>query len=550
MEKLKSIKILLPWMWKIWKGYRLQAGINALIGITLVATDLVFVWGTKLCIDIATHKRADIELSRAFILLLLIILIQIALSFASRWVKALLGVKSQNKMQRDYFAHLLSGQWTGVKAYHSGDLLNRLEKDVNEIVSFLTESLPALLTTTVQMLGAFAFLFVMDRTLACIIIVLIPVFLVTSKLYVKKTRKLTHAIRKTDSRIQSVMQEGVQHLTVIKTLEKANEVIENFSNIQGKLRSEVREKTIYSSISALIMNVGFSAGYMFTFIWGVSNLEKGAITYGALMAFMQLVGQIQGPARSLTQFIPIFISAFTAGERLMEIENIKEEQNKKSTPIASPTGLRVQHLMFSYADGSRKIFEDFSYDFKPGSITAIQGETGEGKTTLVRLMLALISPNSGCIELYNETSHALASAETRCNFAYVPQGNTLLSGTIRSNLLMGNPKATEEQMKEALRTACADFVFSLPKGLETPCGEGGDGLSEGQAQRISIARAILKSGGILLLDEATSALDEQTERMVINNLLSTEEGRTLIFVTHRPALLEHKPDIIKLVRPE
>ena len=288
---------------------------------------------------------------------------------------------------------------------------------------------------------------------------------------------------------------------------------------------------------------------MLTFTWGTVSLQRGLITYGALIAFIQLVGQIQGPARQLARYVPLFISAFTATERLMELENIHHEAAKGDRLLSGRVGLRLEHLTFAYEKGSKKIFDNFSYDFPPQSITAILGETGSGKTTLVRLLLNLIRAQAGSLYLYDAQGLRLeASPDTRCNFAYVPQGNTLLSGTIKENLLLGRPDATDEELHEALRLAAADFISELPDGIESICGEGGTGLSEGQAQRIAIARAVLLDTPVLLLDEATAFADPESEAEIQQALTTLVKGRTVLVIAHRPAAIRGAHRIVVMER--
>ena len=462
------------------------------------------------------------------------------ISFARRWIAALLGVKAQNTMQLALFRRLLSNEWTGRETRHSGDVLNRLVRDVNDVTSVITETLPSALVVLTRLAGAFLFLYSMDAMLACLIVAIVPVFLFFSRLYVRKMREITREIRDTDSTIQSTMQESIQHRIILKTLERIQTMTDTLDGMQQKLRSQVRTRTVFSSVSGTLLKAGFATGYLVTFLWGVSRLHDGSITYGMMIAFIQLVGQIQGPFREMTKFVPVIISAFTAGERLMELEESPSEKEGEPIKFPNGTGLRLTNVSFSYEPTSRKILKDFSFDFPPGSRTAILGETGSGKTTLIRLILALLHPRSGKVELYDDNLSEEVSPLTRCNFVYVPQENTLFSGTVRSNLLLGNPDASEEEMKEVLHTACADFVLSLPDGLDTQLGENNAGLSQGQAQRISIARALLRKGNILLLDEATSALDSTTESRLLQNLLEwLSPNQTLLFVTHRTAVLEH-----------
>lgn len=545
MEKLTSSKDIFIWLYNTWKGYKLQTIINIAIGILLVFTDLAFVWGTKLCIDIATHNNTRFSLKSAITLLIILLITQLLLSYASKWVKATLGAKSTCQMQKDNYRHLLQCDWSALKQYHSGDILNRLEKDIDSIVTFLTESIPSLLATVTRLIGAFLILYIMNKTLALIIIIICPLFLIISKLYVKKTRLITHDIRTSESKIQTTIQEGLQHITVLKTFGKTLWATEILNETQNNLKKGIKNKTIYSSISSLTMNFGFSAGYIFTFTWGVLNLENGIITYGALIAFMQLIGQIQAPIRNLSRYIPIFINAFTASERIIELQAIKQEKLFYKPLLKGDVGIELKNVTFQYPKG-RHIFENFSYNFTPHSKTAIVGETGKGKTTLIRLALSLLHPQKGCIEIYNKTTRLSLTNLSRNNFSYVPQGNTLLNGTIKSNLILGNEYATETDMVNALTAACANFVFNSEKGLDMPCGEGGNGLSEGQAQRISIARALLKPCSILIMDEATSSLDEDTEKNVIKNITNLYPEKTIIFITHRPEILKYCTHVLHL----
>ena len=529
------------------RGHSLQITLNTTVGILLVLLDLAFVWATKLAIDVATHNTTAVTLHQAFLLIALIMFTRIVLGLSSRWIRAILGVKAQNSMRQHLFNRLLRCKWTELKTYHTGNLTNRIEHDVNDVVNFVTESIPSFITTLAQFIGAFFFLFFMDSTLAIIIVCVIPFFIISSKLYIKKMRKLSHQARDEESKIQSTIQESLQHVMIIKTLQRVAYFTNKLTSQQAQLHQIILSRTRYATISSSLLNLGFATGYFVTFVWGATSLSKGLITYGAMLAFIQLVGQIQGPVRNLSKFIPIFITSFTATERLMDIENIAQEEANTPTKLLPSVGVQLSNLTFQYTTSSRLIFNNFSYSFPAGSITAIVGETGAGKTTLIRLLLSLIQPTEGKIALIDGSGKEFTMRpDLRANFAYVPQGNTLFSGTIRSNLLLGKPDATDEELKTALHTAAADFVYKKAKGLETPCGEAGDGLSEGQAQRIAIARALLADGNVFIFDEATSSLDPTTEETVLQRIVTHFANRTLIFITHRPLVLKYVTQKLKL----
>ena len=551
MASPHQIKHLFAWFWRTSRGIRMKSVVNIILGLLVVALDFAFIWATKMTIDTATGQDGH-PLWLGCALLVGIGLVNISISFARQWSSALLGVKSQNLMQLRAFARLMHSVWTGKEQFHSGDVMNRLIRDANEITAIITDTLPAALCVCVRLVFAFIYLFHFDSWLAIVVLVVAPFFLFLSKIYINKMRKLTREIRNTDSRIQSILQESIQHRMVLKTLEQSNGMVKKLSLTQNHLQGQVKHKTLFSSFSNLTVNLGFTAGYLLTFIWGVYRLDAGAITYGTMLAFIQLVGQIQGPFRDMTRFVPAIIGAITAAERMEQLEQTPTEESSERQYFPHGAGIRFNNVTYMYKDGHRNILDNFSFDFAPGSTTAILGETGAGKTTLIRLILSLLMPTQGSVEFYDKEKCVLASPDTRCNLVYVPQGNTLLSGTILDNLLLGNPEATEADMYQALRMACADFVFSLPDSINTVCGEGGTGFSEGQAQRIAIARALLRQGNILLLDEATSALDTETEQQLIANMssLAKEKKQTVLFITHRPAVVEYCENTLQLKRNE
>ena len=542
-ESQYSSMQILRWLWDAWKGNRFQAVLNASIGLLQVVVSLWSVWAIQNAIDIASGvKPGSIYLGVA--LMGLLVLCNFALNISSVWIKNILGIRAQNRMQQRLLDRILRSEWHSKERRHSGDVINRLEMDVTHVINFLTEVLPSSVSTTALFLGAFAYLYSLDKTLSLIIIVMMPIVAILSRFYVSKMRHLSREVRKSDSKVQSVLTETIQNRMLIKIMESDDAMVDKLESTQSELRQNVVKRTWFSVIANFILNFGFSLGYLIAFLWSALRLSNHTLTFGGMTAFLQLVNRVQGPARNLTHLIPQFVSVFTAAERLMELEENPLEEQGKPVYVKAPCGIRLKNITYAYEEGGN-VIDNLSFDFLPGSCTAILGETGAGKTTLVRMILALMKPQQGEVEIYNSHDSKPLSPLMRCNFVYVPQGNTLLSGTIRDNLRLGKLDATDEEMEEALHTSCADFVLTLPEGLDTVCSESGGGLSEGQAQRIAIARALLRDRSVMLFDEATSALDPETERKLLQNILAKHD-KTVIFITHRPAVIDYCDQTLKI----
>ena len=545
--KQKPILPIIKWLWAVAAGNRLQTLLNAVIGIASVVMSLVSVYVVRNAIDIASHAlEGDIYTAIAW--MGAVIIIDFALSISGIYVRNILGVKAQNRMQQKMLERVLRSEWSSRKAMHSGDIVNRLEGDVNVVVGFLTETMPGALSTSLLFIGAFCYLYSMDSTLALITIAVVPLCVVMSKFYVKKMRRLNRQVRDSDSKIQSVMQEIVQHTMLIRTLEGDQPMIGRLTESHRQLRQNIVSRTLFSVLSNLTLNLGFALSYLLTFAWSAIRLSQGTLSFGGMTAFLQLVSRIQGPARSLAKLLPQSVAVITAAERLMELEDIPEETEGEPIFVQPPCCLHLKNVSFRYDDNSPWVLKDFNYTFRPGTATAVMGGTGAGKTTLIRMLLALTKPQQGSVTIASETAPQKEETLThlhRCNFVYVPQGNTLMSGTIRENLLLAKPEATDDEMRNALHTSCADFVLSLPDGLDTVCSEHGGGLSEGQAQRIAIARALLRDRPVMLFDEATSALDAETEEQLLQNILATRK-KTIVFITHRKMVCRFCDDILKV----
>ena len=418
-------------------------------------------------------------------------------------------------------------------------MASRLSKDIETISNTTMDTLPQMIVTALQLVGAFLLMRWFDPRLAWALLLLTPVAIVFGKLVSRKLKKMTHAIRERESNIQMQVQEGVEFNVVLRSLESEGWAASRLDDMQQRLESDVLRRTKFTTVSKFALGSAFGLGYLLAFVWGGLGLRDGAITFGMMTSFLQLVGQIQHPILSILNMVPQVVHSTASIDRLEDLDASREtDESGDSNVLDGMLGVRIENMRFGYVTKQSEVFDGFSHDFCPGSKTAIMGKTGAGKTTLFRLLLGFVKPENGRMLVYSDSVVSAIGKETRANFVYVPQGNTLLSGTVRLNLQLAKPGATEDEMLYALHIACADFVTDLPKGLDTEIGERGRGLSEGQAQRIAIARGLLRPGNICLFDEVSSSLDESTEHELFERLFKAYPEKTMIFVTHRSAICE------------
>ena len=534
---MKGILKYVRWLWSHSVGARGAILVNILLGSLTVGLNLLFIFLCKRLVDIATGVEAG-SLGMYTAVILSVVVLRLVVNAVNVRVENLTNSKMNFIIRKDLYSNLLYAEWLGKEKRHTGDTVNRLESDVSTVTNVIVSDVPQIFTTVVQLLAALVFLCTMEWRLAALLVLITPIFILFSRIFVRRLREMTRGIRETESEVQSHLQESLQHRMVIQSMENEGRMEDRLDDLQDREYGQIKERTRFNIIARTMVGAAFSFGYIAAFLWGVYGISEGALTFGIMTAFLQLVGQVQRPLVNLTRQIPSLIYSTTSIDRLMEMEDAPKEVAGHPVKLAGPAGIRVEDLDYRYPDGQRMILRGLTFDFPPLSRTAIVGETGSGKSTLIRLMLALLKPVNGRVVLYDGTQEVPASAATRCNLVYVPQGNTLFSGSVRENLRMGNPEATEEEMKAALETAVADFVFSLPDGMDTRCGEGGAGLSEGQAQRIAIARGLLRPGSILLLDEFSSSLDPETEQRLMDNLTKKAAGKTMIFITHRERIAQ------------
>ncbi|MBR2898652.1 MAG: ABC transporter ATP-binding protein [Fibrobacter sp.] len=551
----------LSWLWQSIRGVRLNVALRVAVGTLQVSLGLAMVWLSKRFIDDTIKNGSDQDVARMVGLLVLTVVGNVVLRQVYYYLTSVATIRQSNALRLSMFGRLFTRKLYSEKELLSGDVTSRFSKDVELVSEVATAKIPQMMVTAIQLLGAFLMLRWFDPRLAWALVLLTPLALVFGKFVSYRLRKMTLKIREGESRIQMHVQEGVENNAVLRSLGSAPWVSERLDSMQRTLHHDVVRQTRFSVISRLAFGGAFGLGYLLAFVWGGLGLRNGTITFGVMTSFLQLVGQIQGPILSILNNAPRLIHATASIDRLQELQgdgsvNGAEGTSKgamgdasdgaKTVPEGSSgLGVRLENVSFRYATADHDAIRNYTHDFKPGSKTAIMGTTGAGKTTLFRLMLGLVEPREGRVIVYSTDSCGSASvfeqpvsARTCDYFVYVPQGNTLMSGTVRYNLQLAKPDATEEELRHVLQVACAEFVFDLPHGLDTELGERGMGLSEGQAQRIAVARGLLRPGSVLLLDEISSALDEPTERTLFQRLFDNFKDKTVILVTHRAAVAE------------
>lgn len=528
---MKDFKSSLKGIAALCHQFRGRIFVSVMMGMLQVAASTAFVLISKHLIDIVTNE-ADGSLTVCVWILIGIVILRIAINvFASYWENISVAI-AQNKMRRDAFSHLLRSRWNGREVYHSADAVNRIYEDIRVLVDLVCVQIPDITIACCQLLAASVILVRMAPELLGMLVILMLVGIVGARLFFRTQRRISSEIRNLDSDSQRHIQDNLQNRSVVLSQIGIDNVLEKFKEIQGKLLSAFRRRLGYNSISRTFLSFGFMAGYTAAFLWGIFGIRDGVVTYGMMTAFLQLVGQVQRPLADLAKNVSKFIQSLASEERFDDLKALPEVDWFDGELLKEAPGIVFDNVTFAYQDMGRPVLKAFSYEFRAGSLTVITGETGCGKSTLVRLAMGLLMPTSGNVRF--KLSDKGDTALSMSNFMYVPQDNCLLSGTIRENLLLAAPQATEDEMRDALHIAAADFVFKLPLGLDTLCGEGGSGISRGQAQRIAIARALLHDGTVLILDEATSALDDETENIFLERLSERyRHKKTILFVSHR-----------------
>lgn len=539
----------IKWLWEYSTGFRIRLLIIILLSIGSVCASLAFVESTKVFINDAVEGKNLIAIMIAILIGLKVI--QLVCEQGEIYLRSLTRVKLENSLELRMFCALSDSKIQAKQRFHSGDEIYRLSSDVGVVAESVAFTFPILVYSIVQLIATWGYLITMQPLLTMAIGLIAPIIVFAGYHYTRLLVPVSRKVRQEGSKVNEYIQEHLQHHELISTMGQNKYVQAQVGNLQNSFLETLKSQIRFTIGADSLTEVGFASSYLAVFIWGIYGINNNTISYGELLVFIQLVGQLQRPIFLFKDQYPSWITAFASVERLMEITSLpKEEEYDDKCLLKGIPGVRFSNVSFRYSEDKRWIFKDFNYDFKPGSITAILGETGAGKSTLIKMILAILSPQRGEVYIYSNTAKeksVKASPRSRCNCVYVPQGNSIISGTIRYNLLLGNMNASETQMKEALYSASAEFVFNdFPDGLDTVIGERGLGISEGQAQRIAIARGLLRSGGLLLLDEPTSALDPETERLFIERLVKKSMNKTVIIITHKPEICKYVSDMVTI----
>ncbi len=532
----RQLKKEIAWLVRRMRRFRWQILCVGLLGLAGTLLGLGSSVASKHLIDAVTGHSAGTLIPAAAAMGGMMLGSLLFQGVSSR-VGAAIHIRVKNEMQRNVYTRILRAGWETLEPYRSGDLLNRLNSDVAAVSDGTIQLLPALCTSLVKFFGAFGIIAYYDPVMALIALLGVPVMLGLSRMLMRKLRDHNLAMKALSSEVMAFQEDSLRNLTSIKAFSLTDRFESELqqlqlSSVDAFLSYNAFQIRMTSSLSLVSMAVTASC-----FGWGVWQLWHGRITYGSLTLFLQLAATLRSAFSTLASLAQQMISMTTSAGRILAVEELKPEPQAVPEGLEEETALdiRLEQVCFRYQDGDI-ILDPFDLEARHGDLIALTGPSGEGKTTLLRLLLGLVEPVGGAAVLAGGSGRTYPiSAGTRCAFAYVPQGNSIFPGTIADNLRLVKPEATDEELEDALKTACAwEFVSRFPEGLEHRLGAGGRGVSEGQAQRLAIARALLRKAPILLLDEATSGLDMATERRLLDNLRLSGLLKTCILVTHRP----------------
>lgn len=536
------------WLFKYIIKYRFTIVLYVVLGVVATVMSLGVSVASKYLVDAVVDKASD-TIFRYAALAIGLVLFQYLFQALSSWITAVVSSKVNNDIRHEVYSKILCAGWRDIGSYHSGDLINRLEGDASTVSSGVISFIPAAFTRTVQFLGSLVIVLYYDKTMALIALMGAPFMFFSSRILVKTIRKYNKKGRELNGEILSYSEESMQNIQIIKSFDLTKQYINNFRAILENYRVIRLEYEKFSICMTIALSlIGVIVSYS-CYGWGIYRLWKGVISYGTMTLFIQISGVLTSSFSSLASLAPTAVSIATAAGRIMEVtdfeseSDLDKEQALKVLEASDKSGLHLvfDGVTFKYPEGEAEILKNASLEVRSGETVALVGPSGEGKTTVLKLILGLVAPTDG--ELYIEAlsgERVAVSDSTRRFCSYVPQSVNIFSGTVRENLTMVKPDATDEELIKAVKEAeLYDFINLLENGFETEIGERGTNLSQGQLQRLAIARALLRDSKILLLDEITSSLDIETETRVLENIMRSSPDKICIVTTHRESMLKY-----------
>lgn len=537
-QQNKQYKKELKWVFANSRKHWDKILLIALLGLLGTALGLAGSVASKYLVDsLTTHDSRLMWI--AGIAMVALMLGSLVLSAVSSRVSTRIRVKLRNSNQRKAYKRILQAGWESLEPFRSGDLLHRLHADTNIVSEGIISLIPNMVSVGLRFLGALAIMLYFDATMALLVLLAMPATLLVSQLLVRPLRQHDQALKTLSGELMSFQEDSFRNLTSIKAFAITDRFTHDLRTLQDHYAKETLDMNrtqIRISVITTLLSALFAGGCL---VWGAWRIWSGAMTYGSLAMFLQLMNTLRHSCSGILSLMQRMVTLGTSAGRMMAVEALPKEETAMPEGLQEEKSLSVElkQTSFSYQSGET-VLHTFDFDVRAGQTVAITGPSGEGKTTLLRLLLGLVEPRGGSAELVGSKRYPL-NAGTRSMFSYVPQGNSIFAGTVAENLRLVNPDATDEELEKVLETACAlDFVRQLPGGLEYRLGAGGRGISEGQAQRLAVARALLKKAPVLLLDEATSAMDVQMEGKLLENLRACDMVQTCILVTHRPGSME------------
>ena len=537
-------EIIDDWKWIFSYSFKYKGAIffYTVLGIVSTSLGLVSSVASKYLIDIITGYKTE---QLAVMLAVMIGSAVFNLTFRNviNRISTRLSIYINNDIQADIFDKIIDSDWLAMSKYSNGDIMNRFNSDVSTVSSNAISWLPTIIIAVYNFLATFLVLWHYNPVMSLISFASAPFMLLMSKFLIRKQRDYQKKVREMSSRMMTFEVETFYNFDTIKSFGIADQYSGKMREWQEKYKDVSLRYNMFAIQSNVFLSVMGLIVQMLAFLYCLWLLWTGAITYGTMTLFLQQRSSLSSAFNNVVMIVPNFLNSSVSAHRIRELVELPREVHIPDSSELEEYAeegftVRMTDVNFAYLEDN-KVITDSEFIAQPGEIVALVGPSGEGKTTMIRLILGLVRPQDGSVEIITCDGLSVeANANTRPLFAYVPQGNTMLSGTLAENMRMVRPDASDEEIIEALKIACAwDFVEKMPDGIDSVVRERGRGLSEGQGQRIAIARAILRDAPILLLDEATSALDVTTERQVLRNIVQQKPNKTCIVTTHRPSVL-------------